>query len=110
MTPTDPRFEPLLDTLMDVVHHHVEHEQNEDMPRLEGLIPREESERIARQFQQTKHIVPSRSHPSAPTEYYLENLAALIATPLDRFQAWMKDFPTEADQQRADKAADERGT
>lgn len=101
MTPTDPKFELMLNSLMDIVHHHVEHEKNEDMPRLERLISRGESERIARQFQRTKNIVPSRSHPSAPTEYYLENLAALLTAPLDRFQDWLKDFPTEADAQRA---------
>lgn len=105
MTPTDPRFEPLLDTLMDVVHHHVEHERDEDMPRLEGLISREESERIARQFQRTKNIVPTRSHPAAPTEYYAENLAALIAAPIDRIRDWFKDFPTEEDHQRAQNDA-----
>ncbi|KAF2484869.1 HHE domain-containing protein [Neohortaea acidophila] len=105
MTPTDPKFEPLLDTLMDVVHHHVEHESEVDMPRLEGLIPREESERIARQFQWTKNIVPSRSHPAAPTEYYVENLAALFLTPMDKLRDWLKDYPTQGDYDRASNDA-----
>jgi hypothetical protein len=48
MTPLDSRFMPLLDTLMSNLHHHIEHEKTEDMPRLEGLISREESEKIAR--------------------------------------------------------------
>lgn len=90
MTPTDPRFWPKLDTLMQVLHHHIEHEKNEDMPILEKLLSREESEAIARSFQRTKNIVPTRSHPAAPTEYYLENLAALLSAPMDRFQDWMR--------------------
>ena len=100
LTPTDPQFEALLDSLMDVLHHHVEHESNEDMPRLEGLISREESQRIAQQFQRTKNIVPSRSHPAAPTEYYAENLVALLTTPIDRLQDWLRDYPTDEDKQR----------
>lgn len=103
MTPTDPKFWPTLDTLMDVTHHHIEHERLEDMPRLENILPREESEAIARSFQRTKNIVPTRSHPAAPTEYYAESLAALIATPIDRLQDWLKEFPTEADQRRANE-------
>jgi len=105
MTPTDPRFWPKLDTLMQVLHHHIEHEKTEDMPRLEALLSREESESIARSFQRTKNIVPTRSHPAAPTEYYLENLAALLTAPLDRLGDWMRDFPTEKDE----RIAEERG-
>lgn len=86
---------------MKVLHHHIEHEKTEDMPRLEKLLPREESEAIARSFQRTKNIVPTRSHPGAPTEYYLENLAALMAAPLDKFMDWMRDFPTEKDEKIA---------
>lgn len=106
MTPTDPKFWPLLDTLMDVLHHHIEHEKTEDMPRLEKLLSREESEALARSFQRTKNIVPTRSHPSAPTEYYLENLVALLAAPIDRLQDWLRDYPTEEDQKIAERNAE----
>ena len=99
MSPSDPKFWPAINALMENLHHHIEHERTEDMPRLEGLISREESEAIARSFQRTKNIVPTRSHPSAPTEYYAENLAALIATPMDKFKDWMRDFPTARDQE-----------
>lgn len=94
MSPSDPKFWALLDTLMDVTHKHIEHERQEDMPRLEKILPRDESEAIARSFQRTKNIVPSRSHPAAPTEYYAENLAGLILTPIDRLRDWLRDFPT----------------
>lgn len=74
------------------------------MPRLEGLLPREESEALARSFERTKGIVPTRSHPAAPTEYYLENLAGLLAAPIDRLGDWLRDFPTESDKQVAASA------
>lgn len=88
---------------MDVLHHHIRHEREEDMPRLEKVLSREESEAIARSFQRTKNIVPSRSHPAAPTEYYAENLAALMATPIDRLQDWLRDYPTGEDQEHAEE-------
>lgn len=101
MAPSDPKFMPLLDDLMEVLHHHIEHETDEDMPRIEGLLSQEESEALARSFERTKLIVPTRSHPGAPTEFYLENLAALMAAPMDKFQDWMRSFPTEEDRANA---------
>lgn len=105
MAPADPQFEVILDALMDVLHHHIDHEREEDMPRLEKALPREESEAIARSFQRTKNIVPSRSHPAAPTEYYAENVVALMATPIDRLGDWLRDFPTSEDQHHAQERA-----
>jgi predicted metal-dependent hydrolase len=105
MSPVDPAFPPLLDTLMDVLHHHIEHEKDEDMPRLEGLLPREESEALARTFQRTKNIVPTRSHPTAPTEWAFESLTALMAAPIDRFRDLVtRDWPDERDEREADEA------
>ena len=86
---------------MDDLHHHIEHEKNEDMPRLEGLISRQESEAIARSFQRTKGIVPTRSHPAAPTEFYAESIVGLLTMPIDRMRDWLKDFPDEQDVQNA---------
>lgn len=105
MTPASPDFQPKLDRLMDRLHHHIEHETDEDMPRLEGLLPRDESEALARSFQRTKGITPTRSHPAAPTEYYLENLAGLLAAPIDKFQDWLRDWPSEEDRKQVGREA-----
>jgi len=86
---------------MDNLHHHIEHEKNEDMPRLEGLISRQESEAIAKSFQRTKGIVPTRSHPAAPTEFYAESIVGLLTMPIDRMRDWLRDFPDEKDVQNA---------
>lgn len=93
---------------MEVLHHHIEHEKNEDMPRLENLLSREESEALARKFERTKGIVPTRSHPAAPTEYYLENLAGLLVAPIDRLQNWLRDFPNERDVEAAEGRTGEK--
>ena len=97
MTPADPDFMPLLDKLMGILHNHIEHERNEDMPRLDKVLPREESEALARSFERTKAIVPTQSHPDAPTTYIVETLAALMAAPIDRFKDLTRDFPTDED-------------
>lgn len=109
MSPSDPKFPALLDTLMDTLHHHIEHEKHEDMPRLENILSREESEDLARQFQKTKNIVPTRSHPSAPTSYVFETLAALMAAPIDRLRDLvMRDFPDEQDRKEASEARESK--
>lgn len=100
MSPDNEKFMPLLDDLMDHLHEHIEHESSEDMPTLEGALPIGITHEIAKSFQRTKNIVPSRSHPAAPTEYYSENLAALLATPIDHFRNWFMgvEYPDEKDQ------------
>ncbi|KAI9705425.1 MAG: hypothetical protein M1836_006180 [Candelina mexicana] len=95
LSPSHPEFNYLLDRLMRDLHHHIEHEKNEDMPRLEKLLSREESEALARSFQRTKMITPTRSHPSAPNRPYFENFAAMLAAPIDRFTDLMRTFPKE---------------
>ena len=97
MSPSSPTFIPTLDTLLKDLHDHIEHEKNEDMPRLEKLLSREESKSLADQFVKTKRITPTRSHPSAPNKPYFENFAAMLAAPLDKFADLMRTFPEEED-------------
>lgn len=96
MSPNDSQFMPLFDQLLHDLHTHIEHESNEDMPRLEKLLSREESRALANQFERTKIILPTRSHPSAPNKPYFENFAALLAAPIDRFADLLRAFPSES--------------
>ena len=75
------------------LHNHIDHESNEDMPRLEKLLSREESQALANSFERTKMITPTRSHPSAPNRPYFENLAAMLAAPIDKVADLMRSFP-----------------
>ncbi|KAL8896469.1 MAG: hypothetical protein Q9207_007691 [Kuettlingeria erythrocarpa] len=93
MSPYSDAFLPLLDRLMTDLHEHIKHESEEDMPRLEGKLSREESQALARSFERTKLISPTRSHPSAPNKPYFENFAAMLAAPIDRFQDLLRAWP-----------------
>lgn len=66
MSPDDCQFSPLLERLLKDLHTHIEHEANEDMPKLEKILSKDESRELANQFERTKLILPTRSHPSAP--------------------------------------------
>lgn len=78
MSPSSDEFAPLLERLLEDLH-----ESKEDMPRLEKLLSREESQALAASFERTKIIVPTRSHPSAPNRPYFENFAAMLAAHID---------------------------
>ncbi|KAL8788966.1 MAG: hypothetical protein Q9213_001375 [Squamulea squamosa] len=93
LSPVSSEFSPLLDRLMTDLHEHIKHESEEDMPRLEGKLPREESQALARSFERTKMFTPTRSHPSAPNRPYFENFAAMLAAPIDRFKDLLASFP-----------------
>ena len=93
MSPSCAEFAPLLDRLLKDLHNHIEHESKEDLPRLEKLLSREESQALAASFERTKMIVPTRSHPSAPNRPYFENFAAMLAAPLDKFSDLLRSFP-----------------
>ncbi|KAL9002098.1 MAG: hypothetical protein Q9188_004953 [Gyalolechia gomerana] len=93
LSPSSSDFAPLLDRLMTDLHEHIEHESQEDMPRLENKLSREDSQALAKSFERTKMITPTRSHPSAPNRPYLENFAAMLAAPIDRFRDLLSSYP-----------------
>ena len=95
MSPSNSDFLPLLELLLKDLHTHIEHESNEDMPRLEKILSREESQALAKSFERTKMFTPTRSHPSAPNKPYFENFAAMLAAPIDKFMDLMKTFPSD---------------
>ena len=96
MSPASSDFAPMLEHLLHDLHSHIEHERDEDMPRLEALLSRQESKELANQFERTKMILPTRSHPSAPNKPYFENFAAMLAAPIDKFQDLLRTFPPES--------------
>ncbi|MCJ1252237.1 hypothetical protein MMC24_000041 [Lignoscripta atroalba] len=96
MSPDDSQFNPLLERLMEDLHHHIDHEKNEDMPKLEKVLSREESKELAKSFERTKMFTPTRSHPSAPNKPYFENFAVMLAAPIDKFADLLRSFPEES--------------
>ena len=51
---------------MDALESHIKEEEAEDLPMLEKVLSKEESEATGDEFQKTKRFVPTRSHPNAP--------------------------------------------
>lgn len=93
MSPDDARFFPLVEKLEQDFKVHVKHEKEEDMPMLEERLTRKESNEMAKWWQRTKGITPTRSHPSAPNRPYAENLVGLLAMPIDKVGDWVRSFP-----------------
>ncbi|KAL9526638.1 hypothetical protein SMMN14_09569 [Sphaerulina musiva] len=93
MNPDDARFFPLVEKLEQDFKVHVKHEKEEDMPMLEERLTRKESNEMAKWWQRTKGITPTRSHPSAPNRPYAENLVGLLAMPIDKVGDWVRSFP-----------------
>ena len=63
------------------------------MPPQENLLTREESQALAKFFERTKMITPTRSHPSAPDRPYFENIVAMMMAPIDEVADLMRTFP-----------------
>jgi len=93
LSPADPKFASLLEQLMTDLHKHIEHESQEDMPRLEAKLSQEESEAIAKSFMRTKWFVPTKSHPDTPKGGWAEGLVGLLAAPIDKLRTAMESFP-----------------
>ncbi|KAG9051307.1 hypothetical protein FS837_009574 [Tulasnella sp. UAMH 9824] len=91
---TDANFPTLFEKLMKDLREHMKSEEENDLVKFEAAIPREESERLAKKFQRTKHFVPTRSHPSAPDKGGLpETAAGLASAPLDKLRDLFASFP-----------------
>jgi len=89
----DPNFDPTIKTLMSELKEHIKHEEDNDLPKLEKAISREESKSLAKSFERTKKFVPTKSHPSAPDKPPFETVVGLMAAPIDKLQDLFKKFP-----------------
>jgi hypothetical protein len=90
-----PEFIPSLKSLMDDLAQHIKEEETADLPALEGVLSRDDSQRLAKTFGRTKAFVPSRSHPLAPNKPPFETVAGLMAAPLDHLGDLLRKFPDE---------------
>ncbi|KAL1952803.1 hypothetical protein VTO42DRAFT_4230 [Malbranchea cinnamomea] len=91
----DQRFRPLLDSIMENVNKHIDEEEDEDLPSLEAVIETDDSETMGKRFDQTKVLMPTRAHPSAPTQPVFESAMSLMQAPIDRISDIMRSFPEE---------------
>lgn len=88
------RFNDLFKKLSD----HVEHEEAEDLTALEAAMSREESMRLANEFQRIKKFLPTRSIPSAPNHPDDgQTLVAFMAKPVTAIADAFRSFPKHPD-------------
>lgn len=67
MDPDAAEFLPTIKALWNDLDKHIKGEEERDLPSLEkAMANTTESVNLAKEFQTTKHFVPTRSHPSAP--------------------------------------------
>lgn len=93
LSSTDPRFVPALKSLMDDFGIHARHEEDVDLPRLEGMLSKEESIELTKSLDRTKFFVPSRSHPFAPVKPPFESVVGLLTAPIDCLADLFRKWP-----------------
>ena len=91
----DQRFYPMLESIMDNLNKHMDEEEDEDLPSLEAVIEPNDSESMAKRFQRTKILMPTRAHPNAPQKPLFKSVVALMEAPIDRISDMMREFPEE---------------
>lgn len=95
MSPDDEEFNPTLSALWKHLKQHMEQEEQKDMVAIENSLTAEDSEHLARNFERTKVLTPTRSHPGAPDRPPFDTVAGLMAAPLDKIRDIFRKFPHE---------------
>ncbi|KAF9350997.1 hypothetical protein BGX26_010884 [Mortierella sp. AD094] len=90
---TDHDFEPTLKDLWRDLALHIKDEEEQDLVALENAMQESESQDLCHSFQRTKKFAPTRSHPSAPDKPPFENVAGLLAAPIDKLRDMFSKFP-----------------
>lgn len=85
MDPDDERFLPKANVLAENVRHHVEEEESELFPAIEGALAGEDLEDLGERLERAKGVAPTRPHPSAPDEG-AGTLANIGAAAIDRLR------------------------
>lgn len=93
MKPSDPNFTPTIKALMKDLAEHIKEEENDDLPKLEQALTKDESESFSKSLGRTKMFVPSRSHPSAPDKPPFETVVGLLAAPIDHLADLFRKWP-----------------
>jgi len=99
MDPANSEFDPTLRSLWTDLRTHMEEEERDDLPAIEGKLAQGASEQMAKSFGRTKMFVPSRSHPAAPDKPPFETVVGLMAAPIDHLMDLFKKFPKESESQ-----------
>lgn len=88
---------PQLKKLYQHLEQHIKEEEADDLPALEEALASEKnrgnSESLAKTFSRTKAFVPSRSHPAAGENPYIEGPGGLPVAIFDHIADLFRKFP-----------------
>ncbi|KAF1948760.1 hypothetical protein CC80DRAFT_520963 [Byssothecium circinans] len=97
MKAEDPAYVSQIKALMADLSEHIKDEEKHDLPALEEALSAAEhngvSENLAKNFDRTKVLVPSRSHPSAGENPPFESVLGLLTAPIDHVADIFRKFP-----------------
>jgi hypothetical protein len=97
MNPADSQYVPKIKELWAVLSKHIKEEETKDLPMLEKALSssenRGDSESLAKNFDRTKALVPSRSHPAAGENPWFEGPMGMLAAPIDHIADIFRKFP-----------------
>jgi hemerythrin superfamily protein len=83
---TDPRFDELLSKLMQDVRHHIQDEEKDLLPRLQGACSDEQLRDLGEKVLRAKKSAPTHPHPSAPDKPPANKLLGPGAALVDRMR------------------------
>jgi hypothetical protein len=97
MNAADSQYVPKIKELWAVLSQHIKEEEGEDLPMLERALSssenRGDSESLAKNFDRTKALVPSRAHPAAGENPWFEGPMGMLAAPIDHIADIFRKFP-----------------
>ncbi|WP_432577353.1 alpha/beta hydrolase fold domain-containing protein [Kineococcus esterisolvens] len=82
--PGQEEFERALAELIRVTRHHVDDEEQEELPEFRSKAGAERMAELGGRFLAAKRQAPTRPHPHAPSEGVAERIAGVLARPLDQ--------------------------
>ncbi|MDK3258153.1 alpha/beta hydrolase fold domain-containing protein [Blastococcus capsensis] len=81
--PGEEKFESALSELIADVRHHVQDEEQEELPEFRAKVGAERMAALGKDFITAKRRGPTRPHPKAPSGGIKEKVAGAVAAPLD---------------------------
>ncbi|MGY2084418.1 alpha/beta hydrolase fold domain-containing protein [Blastococcus sp. SYSU DS0539] len=81
--PGQAEFEQAVTDLIGLVRHHVDDEEQEELPEFRSKAGAERMAELGEKFLAAKRQAPTRPHPHAPDEGLAERIAGMLAKPLD---------------------------
>lgn len=85
--PGEAEFEDALAELISVTRHHVEDEEQEELPAFRAKVGAERMAELGKEFLAAKRQAPPAPHPHAPDEGRIEKLVGAVAKPVDAAKA-----------------------